>query len=84
MPTEDLMHLDEETARDLLKTAPRMKPIGVSRAYKVKRQFQIVVGQPAHAGDYLILTPKGEVCVLSKNFVDSNFEPVAKRTTKEK
>jgi len=83
MPTE--LKFDEKTARALVSTAPKMKPIGVSRAYRVDARFQIgESATSASPGDYIVLNPKGKVVVLPQSFIETNFEPVKKRTTKPK
>lgn len=75
-----MLNLDGKTARDLLKTVPRMKPIGVARVYYPGVAFEFE-GQPYEETDALVLTPSGVVTVLEKPLIDTLFEPVAKRTS---
>ncbi len=75
------LRLDEQTAGALACTGLKMKPIGVSRAYKVPVSFSIGEDE-FQAGDYIVLSPAGDATGKSRKFVESNFCPVAKRTGK--
>ena len=81
MPTD--LKFDMPTARALVATAPRMKPLGVSRGYQVPASFSID-GTEFQAGDYIVLAPSGAVMGKTGEFVESNFEPVKKRTVTKK
>ena len=66
MTTE--LKFDKIIARQLLKIAPKMKPKGISRAYKPGQSFQIGDDAPSGPNDYIVLTPDGEVGVLAGDF----------------
>lgn len=73
------LKFDEKTAETLVRTAPKMKPLGVSRAYMVNVSFSIGENE-FKPGDYIVLSPDGKVRGELREFVDAHFEPVAKRT----
>ena len=76
------LKLDRHTALALAKTGPRMKPIGVSRAYKVPVSFSID-GIDYQADDYIVVSAAGAVTGETQAFVDSHFAVVAKRNSKK-
>ena len=84
------MHLDMTVAELLLSKASKFKPRGVSRAMKMKRSFELIPDSPTglpfcgEAGDYIVLSATGEIKILTADFVEQHFEPVAKRTRKKK
>ena len=79
MSTE--LQFDETTARALLQTAPKMKPRGMARAYKVDAPFKLFrLDEGQEAGGYLVLYPDGTIASETAETVERCFEPVAKRT----
>lgn len=78
-----MLNFDGKTARDLLKTVPRMKPKGVARVYYPGVSFEFA-GETREETEALVLTPDNTVTVLEKDLIDALFEPVAKRTRQTK
>ena len=74
---------DETTARNLLKTVPRMKPSGIARVYFPDGAFELE-GESCPLGSALVLTPDGKVRIESADTVNAYFEPVAKRNSQPK
>lgn len=82
------IHLNETTARILLKQGEKFKPIAPAKAIKMDRAFEVELedGEFIYGGDgdYLILMPSGALFGHSSSFVEATFEPVVKRTRKPK
>lgn len=83
-----VIHLNENTARMLLKQGGKLKPIAPAKAIKMDRAFGVELkdGEFIHGGDgdYLVLMPSGSIAGHSSEFIEATFKPVAKRTRKPK
>lgn len=75
------LKFDETTARALLRTAPRMKPRGLTRIYRPGTDFEFNDGTYTDT-DALVLTPSGDVRIESSHTIAAYFEPVTKRKVK--